>query len=614
MSVGLAGIRPFIAMPKHPSILDKYAKEAREASRIRTLSTQQLYERAAIPRSYRADGKSRATKILGQLVVPGLNRESGAVTRETVRFNGWRTLNRIRESEGYRRGRGLIEAGDFFDQDALPGTVSDDSFHPLMGGPFNRNLYLFDMLDMFSKCFEAKNHHPLARQIVRVIRNYTIGHGIKAVMKSDAVNEAWMAFEKQVKWQKRLNALCDERTVLGDTMLFHDWRGATPYLRVWDASTVWEIVTDPQDIETVHYYHRQFPTQWQMFASKGIPSSEYVIEQVPPELVFHLKGNEMTGEKRGRSDLLPSLGWLKRHTDIMDAMAVRSQIEASFVWRTQVQGSDADVARLSTDPVATQPPTPGARLFENDKVKTEPLAASIGTGNTGILEVLNAIVSLCATSVSMPPEWLGVSQNSARNTGLIKQDPSTKFISARQEEFLTLTREVFEWWSIGAQLKGLLPKHEVRATSEKALIRHLRAGRFAEARAEVESLDSGKGTRSVDLDLTAEFLPPDIVEEDRDSELLALGKAASTKVISHRRYAQLYVEVMKWRDYDYEQEQKDIQDEEASGVNPMTFPFGGPPGTDGQGGDPEKEPPFKPGSSKDNGDFRDRTLDPKSRG
>ena len=36
-------------------------------------------------------------------------------------------------------------------------------------------------------------------------------------------------------------------------------------VRAIDPSTVWEIVTDPEDIENVYYYHQQFATQYQVF-------------------------------------------------------------------------------------------------------------------------------------------------------------------------------------------------------------------------------------------------------------------------------------------------------------------------------------------------------------
>jgi hypothetical protein len=92
----------------------------------------------------------------------------------------------------------------------------------------------------------------------------------------------------------------------------------------FDPSTIWEIVTDPENISDIAYYHQQYNTQYQLYATKQDPVSKYIINQLPPELIIHGKVNVTPYEKRGRSDLLAPLLYFKYYEDFMQAKLIRA--------------------------------------------------------------------------------------------------------------------------------------------------------------------------------------------------------------------------------------------------------------------------------------------------
>lgn len=64
----------------------------------------------------------------------------------------------------------------------------EQDFIPLMAGPFNKQLYWFDYLDMHSKCFEAATHNPVAKRIIKVITQFVLGKGVKLTVQLSLIH------------------------------------------------------------------------------------------------------------------------------------------------------------------------------------------------------------------------------------------------------------------------------------------------------------------------------------------------------------------------------------------------------------------------------------------
>ena len=76
----------------------------------------------------------------------------------------------------------MREAVDSFmydgDQPGPNGLVGDD-FIPLLGGPFNKQLYYADYLKMHAVAFQTFHHDPVAKRIINLIRQFTLGRGFR---------------------------------------------------------------------------------------------------------------------------------------------------------------------------------------------------------------------------------------------------------------------------------------------------------------------------------------------------------------------------------------------------------------------------------------------------
>lgn len=205
---------------------------------------------------------------------------------------------------------------------------------------------------------------------------------------------------------------------------------------------------------------------YQMYANTNVPIQQYVVQQVPPTNIQHVKINASAQEKRGRSDFISVLSWLKRFVDFYDGQTVRSLLEANLVWKLKVSGDDADLSRIAADVNLTTMPPPGGVWVENDALNLEPVNAQFtgARGSSGIGEQLAAII---ATSMNLPVEYFNISGTGpSRATALVRTDPAVKAIEDRQQIHKETNEEIYERVVESALREGRIRPQDVRGDPE----------------------------------------------------------------------------------------------------------------------------------------------------
>lgn len=389
-------------------------------------------------------------------------------------------------------------------------------FTPLIGTPFFKQLYLQDYWEMHSKCFWYSNYSGIAKFIVDVTRNFVMGRGFSVSFKDQKAQDAWNRYEERSNIQEESRNWCDELTKFGENMLMKTFTPNGILHKSFDPSTIWEIVTDPENISDVKYYHQQYSTQYQLFSATGAPITKYIIKQLPPELVHHTKINVTSYEKRGRSDLLSPLLYFKYYEDYTQAKLIRAKNEAAFIWDVSIDGSDEDVQAYisSTQSIVDVPP--GSENVHNKAITRTALSPTFG--KAGADQIAQDILSYVAMSVTIPVTYFGTSATAGgtKAGALVSTEPVAKKMAERQLKMEHLIRRV---------VKDVL-------------------------------YDAG-------LDSNQEFEVnfPELMEEDRTAKIQDLVVAKQEGVISHRRMSEMISKEMRITKYDYESEQSDIEGE-----------------------------------------------------
>lgn len=458
-------------------------------------------------------------------------------------------------SKYYRDGVNLREAVDSFaldmDAGAAPLAVGDD-FVPLLGGNFYKNLYFYDYIRQANSAFWALNHDPIAHQAVNILVDFTLGRGYRVDCDNQEAMVVWKAFEKANNVQAMMRKFARELSVYGESMI---WKlpdqetsivqnkvsyqpirkGLIPRVRLIDPSVIWEVVTWPEDPDQPLYYVWVAPTAYQIYTSmgdqKGVPSSKFVFQTIPADQILHYKINEVTGEKRGRSDLFPVLGFLKRLRDSVNYSLIALQKQASYCIDTTIEGSQADIDAYIQDQQSQGTIAPaGSEFVHTSKIKREYMGTE--GGRTGNSSTFDWCLSMVASGLGIPISYFGthLSGGQTRASAIVATEPVAKRFENRQDVYRRVIQDLWDYAMEWAGL-GFVP---------------------------------------------CEVTFPEIITQDRSQKLKDLVLSEQQGWISPKRAATIAAKELSLSDYDYELEKQDIQSQ-APAVPEVPAPLTAPP-------------------------------------
>lgn len=429
------------------------------------------------------------------------------------------------------------------------GAQIQDDFIPILGGPFFKQLYQTDYTKAQSLAYYAANHDPIARALINLLIEFTLGRGFEIQCDDPLAMAAWNAFEKANNIQKMMNQIAREIQYYGETMIYKLPKlqskirfntpqdqiptGVIPRVRVIDPSNIWEIVTIPEDISSVLYYVWLAPTQWQTYSGlkgKNVGSSKFIFQTIDAKEMMHFKINGVSNEKRGRSDLFPILGYLKRLRDSVNYAILSQMKQSAWSIDTSIQGSqedlDAYVAEL--DKIGTVP-NAGSEFVHTAAVVRTMLE---GKGTHGSSDSFLWNLSMCCAGYGVPTNYLGthLSGGQTRAGSVVATEPFVKRIETRQNVYREILKELWDYCMDWAALKNVECK----------------------------------------------IILPEIVVQDRSAKLKDLAVAVSQKWIARSTAAEMAAKELGIDKFDFKEESKKMDAEtpelDPSIISPLANP------------------------------------------
>lgn len=464
------------------------------------------------------------------------------------------SLNREKFIEAFRsnKKRTFKESVDWFGSGGLSGNVvGGPDFTPLLGGPFNKQLYIYDYLKMHSQCFFAYNHDPILHAAVQIIRDFALGRDWSVNCKNETALALWKAFEEANDLRTMMSLACEELSIYGE--IFQWWlpnnatriayqvrpgqeppKGLIPRVRLVDPSVIWDVITYPEDIKRVLYYQWVAPTQYQMYAAtdKGqpVPTTKFIYQQLPADQVDHYKINCRSNEKRGRSDLFSVLGYSKRLRDSVNFSIIGMQKSTAWSIDTSIEGSQEDVDNyVESQKELGTIPNPGSEFVHTNKITRQYLSnEAAGRGNNS--SAFDWCFSMICAGLGIPQQYFGthLSGGSTRASALVATEPVVKKFEMRRnliEQILNnMARRLFKQFGIDAEI---------------------------------------------------EVTFPELVSQDRSAKLKDLAMAEMQGWISKERAAEIAAKELGIMDFNFKDEQASVEKSEgprALLANPLTTP------------------------------------------
>lgn len=323
--------------------------------------------------------KLREAKVvsnqLAKLATKTKFRETGKATVAGVKLNPRLVHLYNKVDKGiYRR---LKESGfegelkklreDFFSQDDLgnsagTGQISpnwdggqsfnlagrEPDFTPLIAGPYNKQLYWFDYLDMHAKAFQAWCHNPVAKRIVKVIAQFVLGKGVKLTVMRAMSRAEEAQQNQQIPNAQKMVSLA-QNISRGQVQTPQDWKASCQsildrhwmkntlhirskkilrsliifgeqFIRYFDApwglkvrqldpSTIWEVITDPDDPEQEFYIHMQYPCLHGGIEIPLLNGKKKTVEELAQEWKATKRSQWIYTYDRERRTLVPGKVW-----------------------------------------------------------------------------------------------------------------------------------------------------------------------------------------------------------------------------------------------------------------------------------------------------------------
>ncbi len=400
-------------------------------------------------------------RILG---ISGGEHKYAKVGREQfLEWSKQRDSKKLRESAGQFR----EWSGDGFGFNSGDSSViGKQDFTPLLGGPFNKQLYYRDYLRMISASFYAYNHDPAAKAVVSTLIDFTMGRGFQLHCEDPGAQALWNAFVEANNFHEQMDYCALELSTYGETMWW--WlpnnqarisyrpsvgenvpKALIPRIRLIDPSNIAEIITIPEDIvQGVLYYVWLAPTQYQMYTRDNQPSTKFIYNQIPANQIMHTKINCVSNEKRGRSDYFPALGYMKRLRDGVNYALVAQMKAAAWCVDTEIEGDSADIDAYIADQKNLEDhngaQTAGSEFVHTPAIKRNYLANS-ATSKGGDSPVFAWCLDMIAMSSGIPINYLGthLAHGSSRASALVSTEPVTKRFERRQLVYERMIRRIF---------------------------------------------------------------------------------------------------------------------------------------------------------------------------
>ncbi len=298
---------------------------------------------------------------------------------------------------------------------------------------------------------------PLGKQSVRLWTDYTFGMGLTWQSENEQTQKVLEAFwdnpeNKSVLSARGQRKSSDKLLIDGD-VFFALFLGSKDEARIRfiDPLEITEIITDPDDIDKVFYYRRdwadlQGETHTDYYRDytnikdeKVKDSADANIQKTQEALIYYLNYNTTT--QRGNPLLLPALDWIKQYRRFLASRIAVMLALARFAWKNKIAGSQAIVDTIKATTHGKEIAA-GSILLENMGSDTTPIKAD--SGAKGAYQDAKMIKYQVCAAVGIPEQYFGDISTGNLATAKTVELPMMKMFQSYQAIWLGAYKDINE--------------------------------------------------------------------------------------------------------------------------------------------------------------------------
>ena len=341
----------------------------------------------------------------------------------------------------------------------------DSFFYPGKAAFTDRDRAPGDFRVTIEKSLEAWRSDPLARRIVTLTTQFSVGRGFRISADDPAADDFLHEF-----WEHPLNRMdarlmewSDELCRTGNlfVMLSSDSSGMS-YVRAIPAGLIEEIVSMENDIEQPALFRLRMPSA---DGALRIPELKTVLPASLPEAengeaMLHFTVNRPIGAQWGEPDLAPVLVWLQCYREWLQDRWELNHYRSSFVYIVKVSGSNEELRRLRQQQLNLQRPQPGSIQVtgeDEDWQAVHPNFDSADANQDGL-----AFKKMIAAGAGIPVSFLAEPGSTSRAESGGMEDSACRNFRQRQQALMWMVETVLRQ----VLLRGARLRRELDADTE----------------------------------------------------------------------------------------------------------------------------------------------------
>lgn len=305
----------------------------------------------------------------------------------------------------------------------------------------------YSRAEILEQCLDAWRYNPLARRIIELTTQYTIGNGIEVSSKNKRVNDFIQEFWGHYlnKMDSRLLAMSDELARAGNLfILISTDPSGMSFIREVQADQVEEILTARNDIEQETGFKVKNEEGFEPFIYQAYDPTEDDADDRGnfAPIMVHYSVNRPAGGLWGESDLSHLLKWLARYTAWLEDRVRLNRFRNAFLYVVKASFINEASRKARQTELLVNPPTPGSILVTDETEEWSvltPKLEALDASTDGI-----ALKKMVAAGAGIPMHFLAEPESATRTTAEAAGGPTYRKYEQRQQVFLWIIRDLVQ--------------------------------------------------------------------------------------------------------------------------------------------------------------------------
>ncbi len=342
----------------------------------------------------------------------------------------------------------------------------DQFFIPGESTAFQRDRTPTGYRDVIEKSLKAWREDPLARRIVSLTTQFSVGRGFRITADDPQAEEFLHEFWEHPlnRMDMRLTEWSDELCRTGNLfiMISSDVSGMS-YVRAIPAGQIEEIIPQENDIEQPSLFRIK---EYSGTDPLRIPGEREVLPaslQRPEreERMLHFTVNRPVGGQWGEPDLAPILIWLDRYNQWLEDRVRLNHYRNCFIFVVKAPSYSAAQCVLRQQQLNMHPPAPGTILVTTKDEEWEALHPNLDSAEAN--EDGFALKKVIAAGAGIPVSFLAETGSASKAESGGMEDSACRNFRQRQQTLMVITETVLRHVLARGALvrRGLDPSSEI---------------------------------------------------------------------------------------------------------------------------------------------------------